>query len=177
MVSFGVVKVSRHRPPMRVHPGARRSCARPLGRCAQGRRRDRGQAQLRPASMGPRRRGSDGGAGPASVRAAPIGWTQPRRRRMTTPAGRWSIPAESRLTFDLGGRRCEQHQSTGADSDALPSDRRPCLPRSATHLPWGHHHGRGGTRTAPAFPPKRSGWKRSRSAPPLTTSASLSPST
>jgi hypothetical protein len=28
------------------------------------------------------------------------------------------------------------------------------LPRSATHLPWGHHHGRGGTRTGPAFPPK-----------------------
>ena len=36
------------------------------------------QAQLRPASMGPRRRGSDGGAGPASMRAARIGWTQPR---------------------------------------------------------------------------------------------------
>ena len=73
---------------------------------------------------------------------------------MTTPAGRWSIPAESRLTFDsrvVGG---EQHQSTGADSDALPSDRRPCLPRSATHLPWGHHHGGGGSRAAPAFPPK-----------------------
>ena len=57
------------------------------------------------AREGPRRRGSDGGAGPASVRAAPIGWTQPRRRRMTTPAGRWSISAESRLTFDLAGRR------------------------------------------------------------------------
>jgi fructose/tagatose bisphosphate aldolase len=27
------------------------------------------------------------------------------KHSMTTPAGRWSIPAESRLTFDLAGRR------------------------------------------------------------------------
>src|SRR3954468_4359250 len=68
----------RHRQPICVHPGGRRPRARPLGRCPQGRWEDGRQAQLRPASLGPRRRGSDGGAGPASLRAARIGRTQPR---------------------------------------------------------------------------------------------------
>ena len=78
-VSFGVCEGERrYRLPIRVHARARRPRARPLAGRPQSRRRDRGQAQLRPAGVGARRRGGDGRARPASLRAARVGRTQPR---------------------------------------------------------------------------------------------------
>jgi fructose-bisphosphate aldolase class II len=73
--------------PIRVHARGRRSRARPLAGRAQGGRRDRRQAQLRPAGVGPRRRSGDGRSRSRSVRGAWIGGSQPREHRSGSGQG------------------------------------------------------------------------------------------
>ena len=73
-ISFGAVKVNVDTDNQYAFTRAHgRLRARPLAGGAQGRRRDRGQAQLRSAGVGPGRRGRDGRARPASLPRAARG--------------------------------------------------------------------------------------------------------
>jgi hypothetical protein len=56
----------RHGRPVRVHPGGRRSCPRPLGRRLVRRRQPRRQTRVRPTRLGP---GGRGGHGPPRHRS------------------------------------------------------------------------------------------------------------